>query len=156
TCPRATPPVLARHHLSSRDTTCPRATPPVLARHHLSSRDTTCPRATPPVLARHHLSSRDTTCPRATPHSIDDLIAMITPTWIMHGGPLFATFGRIKRQWTVEDVIATIGKVAVRATNTVEQDSFLRNVVTFDHYGKRRERLEPSSRAPCPRYAASP
>src|SRR5205823_5826939 len=61
TCPRATPPVLARHHLSSRDTTCPRATPPVLARHHLSSRDTTCPRATPPLLARHHLSSRDTT-----------------------------------------------------------------------------------------------
>jgi predicted ester cyclase len=70
-------------------------------------------------------------------HDIDGLIAMITPTWIMHGGPpglpageegirrLFATFGRIEQQWTVEDVIATVGKVAVRATNTVEQDSFL-------------------------------
>lgn len=49
-------------------------------------------------------------------HNIDDLIAMIKPTWIMHGVPpglpageagsrrLFATFGRSKQQWTVEDV----------------------------------------------------
>jgi SnoaL-like protein len=70
-------------------------------------------------------------------HDIDGLIAMITPTWIMHGGPpglpageagirqLFATFGRIRQHWTVEDVIATLDKVAIRATNTVEQDSFL-------------------------------
>jgi hypothetical protein len=70
-------------------------------------------------------------------HPIDGLIAMITPTWIMHGGPpglpageagirqLFTTFGRIEQQWTVEDVIATVDKVAIRATNTVEQDRFL-------------------------------
>ncbi|MBV9650577.1 MAG: nuclear transport factor 2 family protein [Pseudonocardiales bacterium] len=70
-------------------------------------------------------------------HDIDGLIAMISPTWTMHGGPpelpageagirqLFATFGRIKQQWTVADVIATVDKVAVRATNTVDQDSFL-------------------------------
>jgi predicted ester cyclase len=70
-------------------------------------------------------------------HDIDGLIAMITPTWTMHGGPpglpageagirqLFATFGRIKQRWTVEDVIATVDKVAVRATNTVDQDTFL-------------------------------
>jgi predicted ester cyclase len=62
---------------------------------------------------------------------------MITPAWIMHGGApglpggeagirqLFATFGRIKQQWIVEDAIATADKVAVRATNTVEQDNFL-------------------------------
>jgi predicted ester cyclase len=70
-------------------------------------------------------------------HDIDGLISMITPAWIMHGGPpglpggeagirqLFATFGRIKQQWIVEDAIATADKVAVRATNTVEQDNFL-------------------------------
>jgi predicted ester cyclase len=69
-------------------------------------------------------------------HDIDGLIAMVTPTWIMYGGPLglpageagicelFAMFGNIKQQWTVEDVIATGDKVAVRATNTVEQGSF--------------------------------
>ena len=62
---------------------------------------------------------------------------MITPTWTTHGGPsglpageaglrqLFATFGRIKQRWTVEDVIANVDKVAVRATNTVDQDTFL-------------------------------
>ncbi|MDQ3763820.1 MAG: hypothetical protein M3460_20050 [Actinomycetota bacterium] len=33
---------------------------------------------------------------------------------------LSATFGSIKQQWTVKDVIATADKVAVRATNTVE------------------------------------
>jgi SnoaL-like domain len=69
-------------------------------------------------------------------HDIDGLIAMVTPTWIMYGGPLglpageagicelFAMFGNIKQQWTVEDVIATGDKVAVRATNTVRAGQF--------------------------------
>lgn len=69
-------------------------------------------------------------------HDIEGLIAMIAPSWTLHGGPpglpagearirqLFATFGRIEQQWRVEDVIATADKVVVRATNTVDQDSF--------------------------------
>jgi predicted ester cyclase len=54
----------------------------------------------------------------------------------MYGGPpglpageagirqLFATFGRVEQQWTIDDVIATTDKVVVRATNSVDQDSF--------------------------------
>lgn len=70
-------------------------------------------------------------------HDIDGIIAVITPTWTMQGGPpnlaagpegirqLFATFGRIDQKWVVDDVIAEGDKVAVRATNTCAQDTFL-------------------------------
>ena len=69
-------------------------------------------------------------------HDIDALVAMIAPTWTMEGGPpglpageagirqLFDSFGRIQQKWTVDDVIAEGHKVVVRATCTVEQDSF--------------------------------
>jgi ketosteroid isomerase-like protein len=82
------------------------------------------------VIARHFLTL-------VSEHDIEGLIAMVAPTWTMYGGPpglpageagirqLFATFGRIEQQWTIEDVIATADKVAVRATNIVDQDSFL-------------------------------
>lgn len=68
---------------------------------------------------------------------VDGLIAMVAPTWTMWGGPpnlpsgaegirlLFGTFGRIEQKWTVEDVIAEGDRVAIRATNTCDQDAFL-------------------------------
>jgi len=68
---------------------------------------------------------------------IEELCALTAPTWAMHGGPpalppgpdgiraLFGTFGRIEQAWSVEDVIAEGDKVAVRATNTCLQASFL-------------------------------
>jgi predicted ester cyclase len=70
-------------------------------------------------------------------HNLEELTALIAPTWKMHGGPpnlpagpaglrqLFATFGNITQQWTIEDLIAEGDKVVVRATNTCLQDSFL-------------------------------
>ena len=70
-------------------------------------------------------------------HDIDGLIDMIAPTWTMQGGPpdlpagaegirvLFGTFGCIEQTWAVEHVIAEGDLVAVRATNTCKQDSFL-------------------------------
>jgi hypothetical protein len=70
-------------------------------------------------------------------HDIDAIVALIAPTWAMQGGPpnlpagpdgirhLFATFGRIEQKWVVDDVIAEGDRVAVRATNTCIQDSFL-------------------------------
>ena len=69
-------------------------------------------------------------------HDVDSLVAVITPTWTMEGGPpglpageagiraLFDSFGRIQQKWTVDDLIAEGHKVVVRATCTVEQDSF--------------------------------
>ena len=69
-------------------------------------------------------------------HDVDALVAMVTPTWTMEGGPpdlppgeagirtLFDSFGRIQQEWTVDDVIAEGHKVVVRATCIVEQDSF--------------------------------
>ena len=69
-----------------------------------------------------------------------DLEAMLHTAgtaWRMHGGPpglptgpdgvrtLFAHFGRVVQQWTVEDVIAEGDRVVLRATNRGEQDSFL-------------------------------
>ena len=69
-------------------------------------------------------------------HDLDGLVAMISPSWIMAGGPpglpageagirtLFDSFGRIQQKWTVDDLIAEGDKVVVRATCTVEQDSF--------------------------------
>ena len=70
-------------------------------------------------------------------HDVDALVALITPTWTMEGGPpdlpageagirqLFDSFGRIRQKWAVDDVIAEGHKVVVRATCTVEQDAFL-------------------------------
>jgi acyl-CoA thioesterase FadM len=68
---------------------------------------------------------------------VDELCAMIAPTWILHGGParlprgpaglraLFRSFGRIEQHWNVEHVIAEGDIVAVRATNSCVQDNFL-------------------------------
>jgi predicted ester cyclase len=70
-------------------------------------------------------------------HKIAELCDIISPDWRMHGGPpnlspgadgireLFATFGTIQQKWTIEDMIAESDKVAVRATNTCLQESFL-------------------------------
>ena len=69
-------------------------------------------------------------------HKITELCEMVALTWRMHGGPpglspgpdgireLFATFGVIQQEWTIEDVIAEGDKVVVRATNTCLQESF--------------------------------
>ena len=69
-------------------------------------------------------------------HDVDALVALIAPTWTMEGGPpdlpageagvrqLFDSFGRIQQKWAVDEVIAEGRKVVVRATCTVEQDSF--------------------------------
>lgn len=70
-------------------------------------------------------------------HKVEELCAMVSPDWRMYGGPpglppgpegirhLFGTFGRIQQTWTIEHVVAEGDKVVVRATNRVEQDSFL-------------------------------
>lgn len=70
-------------------------------------------------------------------HKLEELCELVAPTWTMHGGPpklssgpdgireLFAGFGPIKQQWTIEDVIAEGDKVVIRATNTCQQESFL-------------------------------
>jgi predicted ester cyclase len=72
-----------------------------------------------------------------TTHKIEQLCEMVSATWTLHGGPpklssgadgireLFATFGQIEQEWTIEDVIAEGDKVVVRATNTCSQESFL-------------------------------
>ncbi|MBD2451117.1 nuclear transport factor 2 family protein [Nostoc sp. FACHB-152] len=77
-------------------------------------------------------------------HKVEDICAMTAPTWKLHGGPpqlaqgpdgvrqLFSSFGNIKQQWTIEDVIAQSDKVVVRATNTCTQESF------FWHSGARK------------------
>lgn len=77
-------------------------------------------------------------------HRIEDMCALVTPTWTMHGGPpnlpagpdgiraLFDTFTKIDQIWTIEDVIAEGDKVVVRARNTVVQDSFF----GIDAHGK--------------------
>jgi hypothetical protein len=68
---------------------------------------------------------------------IDELCAITHPTWKMHGGPpvmpsgpdgirfLFGTFDHIDQKWEVNIVLAEGDKVAVRATNTCIQSSFL-------------------------------
>jgi predicted ester cyclase len=71
-------------------------------------------------------------------HKIEEICEITAPTWTMHGGPpgglpagpdgvreLFRTIGPIDQEWTIEDVIAEGDRVAVRATNTCIQDSFL-------------------------------
>lgn len=62
---------------------------------------------------------------------------MTAPTWKMHGGPpvmpegpdgvryVFSTFDHINQHWTVNQIIAEGDRVAVRATNTCMQSSFL-------------------------------
>jgi hypothetical protein len=62
---------------------------------------------------------------------------MTAPGWTMQGGPpnlpvgpagvraLLASFGPIMQAWTVDDLIAEGDRVAVRATNTCLQESFL-------------------------------
>ena len=68
---------------------------------------------------------------------VEELCAMTASAWTMHGGPpslpagpdgiraLFATFGRIEQAWSIKDVIAEGDKVAVRASNSCLQESFL-------------------------------
>jgi SnoaL-like polyketide cyclase len=70
-------------------------------------------------------------------HNIEELCKMVTADWSMQGGPpdlplgpagirqLFQTFGPIQQQWSIEELIAEEDKVAVRATNTCTQESFL-------------------------------
>jgi hypothetical protein len=67
----------------------------------------------------------------------EGLCKLVTADRTMHGGPpnlplgpggvrqLFATFGTIKQQWTIEDIFAEGDKVVVRAINTCTQDSFM-------------------------------
>ena len=69
-------------------------------------------------------------------HKIEEICAMTSPDWKMHGGPLglpvgpdgvhelFRTIGKVKQQWTIEDIIAEGDKVVVRAINTCWQESF--------------------------------
>lgn len=69
-------------------------------------------------------------------HAVEELCAMVAPTWTMRGGPpnlpagpegvrvLFGTFTKIEQTWTIQDVVAEGDKVVVRAANTVIQDSF--------------------------------
>ncbi len=69
---------------------------------------------------------------------IEEICEMTAPTWTMHGGPpqglpsgptgvreLFRIIGPVDQRWTIADVIAEDDKVVVRATNTLEQDTFL-------------------------------
>jgi hypothetical protein len=70
-------------------------------------------------------------------HKIEAICEMTALTWMMHGGPqnlppgpegvreLFRIIGPIDQRWTVEDIIAEGDKVAIRATNTCVQESFL-------------------------------
>ena len=67
---------------------------------------------------------------------LQQMAALITPTWTMEGGPpdlpagqeglrvLFAHIGTVQQRWTVDDVIAEGDRVVVRATNRCMQDSF--------------------------------
>jgi len=67
---------------------------------------------------------------------VDDICALTSPSWAMHGGPpnlptgpagvraLFQTVGPVEQRWVVEDVIAEGDRVVVRATCTCVQESF--------------------------------
>ena len=64
---------------------------------------------------------------------------VISPSWKMHIGlgkaeipsghegirKLFESFGEIKQEWIINDMIAEANKVVVRATNHCEQQTFL-------------------------------
>lgn len=68
--------------------------------------------------------------------NVEELCRLSDPDWTMEGGPpnlstgpdgmraLFASFGEVTQEWTIDDVIAEGDKVAVRATNRCTQDSF--------------------------------
>jgi predicted ester cyclase len=67
---------------------------------------------------------------------VDEMCLRTSPSWTMEGGPfglptgheglraLFASFGNIDQEWSIEDVIAEDDKVVIRATNRCVQDSF--------------------------------
>jgi predicted SnoaL-like aldol condensation-catalyzing enzyme len=69
--------------------------------------------------------------------NIEAICRITAPQWRMHGGlpglpagpegvrKLFASFGPIKQQWKLTEIIAEGDKVVVRATNDVIQESFL-------------------------------
>ena len=71
--------------------------------------------------------------------NVEKICEMIASDWNMHIGlstfkipsehegmrRLFETFGQIKQQWIIEDVLAEGDKVAVRATNNGMQENFL-------------------------------
>ena len=68
---------------------------------------------------------------------VEEICRLTAPTWTMQGGPpnlpsghagvreLFRFVGSVEQQWTIDDMIAEGDKVAVRATCTCTQDSFL-------------------------------
>jgi len=71
--------------------------------------------------------------------NLEKIYKIISPDWKMNIGlgkaeipkghegikKLFETFGKIKQQWFIKDVIAEGDKVVVRATNNCWQESFL-------------------------------
>jgi predicted SnoaL-like aldol condensation-catalyzing enzyme len=69
--------------------------------------------------------------------NIEAICRITAPGWIMHGGfpglppgpdgvrKLFASFGEIKQQWKISEIIAEGDKVVVRAINNCFQESFL-------------------------------
>ena len=71
--------------------------------------------------------------------NVQEICELIASDWNMHIGlnsveipkgpegmrKLFETFGQIKQQWIIEDVIAEGSKVVVRATNKCMQENFL-------------------------------
>jgi predicted ester cyclase len=67
---------------------------------------------------------------------IEAICSITSPGWIMHGAPglpagpdgvskLFASFGPVKQQWIIDEMIAEGNKVVIRATNYYNQESFL-------------------------------
>ena len=67
---------------------------------------------------------------------VEAICCITSPAWTMQGGlpglppghegirKLFASFGPIEQQWTLEEIIAEEDKVVVRATNECIQESF--------------------------------
>lgn len=80
-------------------------------------------------LARHWLDL-------VSAHRIEEICALTTPDWTMHGGPpnlssgpdgirqLFGTMGQVVQTWQIEQIIAEGDTVVVRATNHCTQESF--------------------------------
>ena len=68
---------------------------------------------------------------------VEAICHITDPSWKIHGGlpglppgpegvrKLFASFGPIQQEWTIEEIIADRDKVVVRATNKCLQESFL-------------------------------
>lgn len=68
---------------------------------------------------------------------IEAICRITAPAWRMHGGlrglppgsegvrKLFASFGPVRQNWSVEEVIAEGNKVVTHATNHCRQESFL-------------------------------